>query len=256
MKQHYPGVADEKAHFDLVLPAFRDRRYITVDGKPLFAVYDLCDHPDPSSFIRHWQTLAKQAGLPGIYFVALSRQEPDFRKDSSLREFDAVTELAPGDFLQRLPQSRWARRVRNARHGDFGLKLKPLVGHRLLRTQRFQYADMVRAAFSDEYAGDPRFIPTVLPGWDNTPRSGVRGIVFEGSTPELFEEYLAKAVDLVRDKPAEERIVILKAWNEWAEGNYVEPDSKFGHKYLDAIRRTVVAEQREALPRSRVGIKT
>ena len=171
--------------------------------------------------------------------MALSRQEPESRTASRQREFDAVTELAPADFLQRLPEHRWARRFRNARHGDFGLRLNALVGSRFVRPQRFQYAAMVRSAFSDEYVRDPRFIPAVLPGWDNTPRSGIRGIVFEGSTPELFEEYLAKAVDLVRDKPAEERIIVLKAWNEWAEGNYVEPDAKFGHQYLDAIRRAL-----------------
>jgi hypothetical protein len=76
----------------------------------------------------------------------------------------------------------------------------------------------------------------VLPGWDNTPRSGYRGVVYEGETPELFETYLRKAATRVADHPEERRIIFVKAWNEWAEGNYVEPDSVSGHAYLDAIR--------------------
>jgi hypothetical protein len=75
-----------------------------------------------------------------------------------------------------------------------------------------------------------------LPGWDNTPRSAHRGVVFEEATPALFGSYLKKAVNLLNRKPPEERIIFLKAWNEWAEGNYVEPDREFGHQYLEAIR--------------------
>jgi len=230
MQQQYPGPEDERAHFDAVLPAFRDVRYFKVDGKPLFALFHPGEHPDPAGFIRHWQALAKEAGLPGIYFVAMSSREVDSREDLPRASFDAVTEHGPGDFLERPPQNGWARKMRSVRR-------------RFLRPERFQYRDVVRTAFSEEFAKDARFIPTVLPGWDNTPRSGARGFVFEGSTPELFEEYLAKAVDLARSKGWEERIIFLKAWNEWAEGNYVEPDSRFGHQYLDAIRRALYADR-------------
>lgn len=86
---------------------------------------------------------------------------------------------------------------------------------------------------------DPRFLPSVLPNWDNTPRSGPRGVVFEGATPALFEQYLRKALSRVQGRPRETSIIFLKAWNEWAEGNYVEPDARYGHGYLDAIRRVV-----------------
>jgi lipopolysaccharide biosynthesis protein len=243
MQQHYPGPADEEAHFAAVLPAFRDERYLKVDGKPLFALFDLNDHPDPGSFVRHWRTLARRAGLPGLYFLAMSSGKLDARGDCAQLEFDAVTEHGPGDFLQRLSRRSLRGKMRAARRGDLGRKINALVGSRFPRPQRYDYRDVVRSAFSDEFAQDERFIPTVLPGWDNTPRSGARGIVFEGSTPELFEAYVRKAVDLVRHKPAQERIIILKAWNEWAEGNYVEPDSCFGHRYLAALRRALCGER-------------
>jgi len=79
--------------------------------------------------------------------------------------------------------------------------------------------------------------PIALPAWDNTPRSGMRGVVLQGSTPDLFRRHLREAIGRVADRRSEERIVFLKAWNEWAEGNYVEPDQRWGHGYLEVIRQ-------------------
>jgi len=244
IEQEYPGDSDEKAHFDLVLPAFRDHRYVRVDGKPLFALFDAVNHPNPAGFVRHWRRLAADAGLPGIYFVAMLNPKTNAAPSPWQKEFDAVTEHGPGDFLERLPQSDLAQKMRRLRYGDFGRRLNTLLGHPPLKPARHRYQDVVRSAFSGKLANDDRYIPTVLPGWDNTPRSGARGVIFEGSTPGLFQSYLSKAIDLVRRKRPEERIVFLKAWNEWAEGNYVEPDSEFGHQYLDAMRRALYSSNR------------
>ena len=83
--------------------------------------------------------------------------------------------------------------------------------------------------------------PVALPNWDNTPRSGMRGLVFHDATPELFREHFREAVSRVQGRPADERIVFLKAWNEWAEGNYVEPDQKWGHAWLQVIQEELGA---------------
>jgi hypothetical protein len=83
--------------------------------------------------------------------------------------------------------------------------------------------------------------PLVLPNWDNTPRSAMRGIVFHDATPELFRGVLRKAVEQVDDKPPAQRIVFLKAWNEWAEGNHVEPDQKWGRAWLEVIRDEILS---------------
>jgi hypothetical protein len=89
---------------------------------------------------------------------------------------------------------------------------------------------------------DARFLPCVLPNFDNTPRSGVRGFVFENATPELFRRYLDKAIEKVRNRPRDSAIIFVKAWNEWAEGNYLEPDERYGHAFLDAVRDAVLPE--------------
>ena len=79
----------------------------------------------------------------------------------------------------------------------------------------------------------------VVPNWDNTPRRGWRGEVVADSTPELFCQMVEKAVSKVQDRDIEDRLIIVKSWNEWAEGNYLEPDSRFGTQYLEAISEVI-----------------
>ena len=231
MEQSYPGKQDEKDHFKNLLPAFLDRRYLRVNGKPMFVIFAPLDMPNPSAFIDHWRHLAAAAGLPGLYFVAIANEY----RDPALAGFDAITPLTPQDFLGRLPRSLCARLLRKWKTRNFGTRFHPTLGSRLLLPARFDYENVVEKAFED-LPDEPRFHPCVLPNWDNTPRSGSRGVVFENSTPDLFRTYLAKGLFRVRARSSQERIVFLKAWNEWAEGNYVEPDLRFGHSYLEAIK--------------------
>jgi lipopolysaccharide biosynthesis protein len=237
IEQKYPGPEDEKAHFDWALNAFRDPRYMTVNGKPIFCVFAPQDLPSTASFIRHWRQLAERAGLPGIYFVANSHvagPNTDPYRNPELDPFDAVTRNTPGDYVSsrnrrnRLDLAqRWRTRDFVTRYSRWAAKYK--------RPVCFEYADVVENTLND-IPRDPRFLPQVMPNWDNTPRSGQHGIVYRNSTPELFARHLAKAVAIVKDRPQQEAIIFLKAWNEWAEGNYLEPDAKHGHAYLKAMR--------------------
>jgi lipopolysaccharide biosynthesis protein len=97
--------------------------------------------------------------------------------------------------------------------------------------------------FKSQAALDLGCYPSVVPGWDNTARAGPKGIVLHGSTPELFGEHVRDILYSVATRPAEDRIVFVKSWNEWAEGNYLEPDRKFGFGYLDAVRSALDAIQ-------------
>lgn len=85
-------------------------------------------------------------------------------------------------------------------------------------------------------------IPTIIPNWDRSPRSGSRGIIYHNSTPQKFRKHVERALEIVKNKPEEHRILILKSWNEWAEGNYMEPDLKFGHGYLKALKEAIDKE--------------
>ena len=78
--------------------------------------------------------------------------------------------------------------------------------------------------------------PCIVPNFDNTPRSGRDGIVLTDSKPEYFRAHVRDAVASVADRPWQERLVWVKSWNEWAEGNYLEPDLETGRARLEALR--------------------
>jgi len=235
IEQTYPGFDDFKSHFDLLLPAFRDRRYLKVDGKPIFGVYDPRDLPDTPEFVALWRRLAEDAGLPGVHFFGMSNT---YDADV-LAPFDMLMEFGPGDFINRARRDLGSVIRRRLRLRDFTATFARRLGPWFTRPLRFAYDEVVETLTKAVWR-DARDVPCVTPNWDNTPRAGNRGAVFENCTPELFERHLRHAVDLVASQPAQRRIVFLKAWNEWAEGNYVEPDRESGHRYLDAIRNVIV----------------
>ena len=253
LEQTYPSREDEAAHFAWALRAFEDPRYMRVDGKPIFVVFAPHDLPQPAAFLDHWRELAHRAGLPGLYFVAITnRYKGGIARYGTplLQPFDAVTPLIPQEYLEDRPKTVLARTARRLRTRNFGPKFAGATGNRFALPSRYQFRDVVDHALHD-LPNDLRHLPCVLPGWDNTPRSGPRGVVFEGATPELFGQYLQKAVDRVSARPQQQAIVFLKAWNEWAEGNYVEPDAAAGHAYLDAIRRAMLPVRGPALEPAR-----
>ena len=100
----------------------------------------------------------------------------------------------------------------------------------------YDYADTIEQLTRKSPPNFPDY-PTVLPNWDNTPRSGENGLVLHGSTPELFGRVLRRGLSLISDNEPEHQIVFIKAWNEWAEGNYLEPDQFHGHGYLNVVRQ-------------------
>ena len=106
-------------------------------------------------------------------------------------------------------------------------------------TLKYEYPEVVKNFFAPEDSWENVF-PTILPQWDRSPRTGKSEGVYVNSTPENFQEHIKKALDVIKDKSQEHRILFLRSWNEWGEGNYVEPDMKYGHGFIDAIRNTIL----------------
>jgi len=242
IKQEYPGPADEELHFRWAQKAFDDPRYVRVDGKPLFVIFAPHDMPSTEAFCDHWRALAEKAGYPGLFLVAISNIYSagiDRYHNPILKAFDAITQLVPQDYLETIAMATRRRDLRRRwKELNLGRRLNQVKPKSWRRPTRIPYRDFVEHALED-MPQEERFLPSVLPGWDNTPRSSHRGVVFEGETPELFRALLQKAVRHVSTYRPEHRIVFLKAWNEWAEGNYVEPDALSGHAYLDVIRSVI-----------------
>lgn len=226
IEQLYPGDEDYIAHFNEVLPAFKDKRYITVDGKPIFLIYKPHQLPDASHFINLWQRLAKENGLPGIYFIAhhQSTKEHNYKPErESLQEmlswgFDAVNFVR----LTKCLENRSLFDKLYGRIKRFVYKIPLAIPYK--KAMRY---------FTDDIDKDERVIPSIIPCWDHSPRSGKEALVLTNSTPELFGQHIDNVLNNVSEK--ENKLIILKSWNEWAEGNYMEPDLRWGTQFLDVL---------------------
>jgi len=243
MQMHY-SQEDYIKHFNAILPAFRDSRYITVDGKPLFAVWAPCDIPNARLFIETWQKMAIENGLKGIHFVGYiqnssgrdttkgklslwnSNQASERYQMVLDLGFDAVMSAGLGR-AQTIVSGKLKKVMYIARsHTPFPMML------------RTDYAKVMRHYYVEEDRWENVY-PTLLPQWDRTPRAGKKTDPLYNSTPEKFEKTVVEACELIKDKQPEHQILFLKAWNEWGEGNYVEPDQKYGHGWLNAIKEAI-----------------
>jgi len=107
----------------------------------------------------------------------------------------------------------------------------------------YDYAEARRLMGRRRSRFDFPFYPSIVVAWDSTPRRGSRGIVLLDATPERLESGLRTLVDEVKAKQREDRLVFLNAWNEWAEGNHLEPDMRYGLSRLEAVRRVALGEK-------------
>ncbi|MBS1103230.1 glycoside hydrolase family 99-like domain-containing protein [Gluconobacter sp. Dm-62] len=229
MEQTYNGDEDMRAHFAFLTEAFRDPRYITFNGRPVFPIYGVRDLPDPPAYIMALRNLAVEHGFPGLHIIGMANSGAD----KLLTCCDQVMPFGPGDYLEHRPLgliSRVLRRLACTSQADW---LPDSLRKAMNAPIHHPFRDVVDQAFKDLPAS-PAYIPCITTGWDNTPRSKRRGVVFEGYSPELLGEYVRKAV-LRNRQVGSDNFIFFKAWNEWAEGNVLEPETRFGLKPLEAV---------------------
>ena len=244
MQMHY-DFEDHKLHFQNLLPAFRDSRYIKVDGKPLFGIWAPRKFPEIRRFIDMWQQMAKENGLDGIHFVGYTDNVRKVVRDENGKQsywgvhqagniykeildmgFDAV--MSSGLYrAQSLYKGRWRTALSQFSQNTF-----------ITYSLRTDYARTMRNYYVPEDAWENVY-PTLLPQWDRTPRAGRKSNPLVDSTPEKFQRTVEEAIALCQKKQPQHQLLFLKAWNEWGEGNYVEPDQKFGHGWLHAIKNAL-----------------
>jgi hypothetical protein len=225
IEQRYTGDDGYRAHFDHLLPILTDRRYLCVDGRPLVYVEAPWEIPDQHHFVDLWRKLADDAGLSGLFMVGRRRGDLGHWMPSQ-HGFDAAVNW----LLQ--PASRRLR-ADGRRRWDWWLTAATRRVPRLptIYLDRYWSEHMVVVPGDGELS-----FPCAMPNWDNTPRARYDGVVFHGSRPQRFRRQVAKAVRLLDDRPPEHRILFVKSWNEWAEGNHLEPDRRFGRAWLEALR--------------------
>lgn len=228
MKQEYPGIEDEKLHFEYLLKAFKDERYVKINGKPLLYIFD--SSALPIEYVENFTKWTKEAGFPGLYLVA--HTGPDKKSERLAQGYSAVAYQRLGGIKAS------ALKGIKGRHYIFKMwkKIQGFILHR--PPFCFDYGKYYHEFINNEdYENE--VIPTVIPQWDHSPRSGWNGHIFTNATPHLFYKHLKEAFNALKDKPQEYQILFVKSWNEWGEGNMMEPDLTYGRGFIDALRKAV-----------------
>ena len=210
---------DDIAFAKSLEPFFRDPRYIRVTGRPLLMLYRPGILPDAAATVARWRAHFQQVGIGNPYIV-MAQAFGD--GDAAKYGMDAAVGFPPF----------WA-----------GYGLPKVEGLSLFdpkyRGEVVDYDGMAAATIAG-YKNDTRVFPGVCPSWDNEARKPGRGSCFTGSTPAKYGRWLTAACEAaIRSFPPDERLVFINAWNEWAEGAYLEPDRHFGHAYLAQTARVL-----------------
>ena len=192
---------------------FRDPRYIRIDGRPLLIVYRADILQDPNATLNYWRRTSLENGM-GLPFILAAQT---FGYDDPIADgFDGAVEFPPhnGEELQEINGSL------TILNPDY----KGIV---------YKYDDFASASIRRIIPKPFRRFNTVFPGWDNEARQPGGGYIFDGATPDMYGKWLNAAGQFAVDHfSKDERIVFINAWNEWAEGAYLEPDRRFGYAYL------------------------
>jgi hypothetical protein len=228
VRQKYLAQEDYEKHFQFLITAFKDKRYIKVDGKPLFMIYKPQNIPDCKEVLKFWRKRAIEAGLEGLYIVSDATKPKDSREhglDGALvsrhRHISNKKPVTDGEFI------KWLRKLNK----DFGTPLKFISPKPI---QLYRYKEAMKYMFIEQY--DNNEFPNIVPNWDTTPRLGYDAVIFENATPELFREHVRQAMSKVAHHTEGHKIVFLRSWNEWAEGNYIEPDKMYGRAKLEVLQ--------------------
>lgn len=237
--QTYGGHKAWKEHFEYLLPFFKDRRYICIDGKPLFVIYRPEHHPKLNQMIDYWQNLAKENGLSGIVFAS---QQLSFVNDEKVDKsyIDYCIEYQPSFALQdvRSKKRQWYENFK----GNIVTFIQEHMGMSLRNfakgLEKRSYDEVWEKVLQRQPLNN-KMIPGAFVDWDNSPRYGKRALVFKDASPSKFKRYFKQQIVHARDDYKKDMIFIF-AWNEWSEGGYLEPDERYGTGYLQALKEALI----------------
>lgn len=238
-KVDYDDRNDWDVHFNYLLPFLKDSRYIKNDGKPLFVIYETNETKKLNAMLDYWQVLAKKNGLPGIDFAFQSVYADEVLGfDDSRFAYDIEYQPQYVRELGYIPHVRFKETISYYKKRIFGSKnisiSKAISKGEPTIPTIVDYDEVWEKTLS---IGPIRkkSIPGAFVRMDTTPRKGNRGFVTQGMTPEKFGHYLERQIINCRERYKKDMIFVF-AWNEWAEGGYLEPDSLNGYDVLEQIK--------------------
>ncbi|MEO1002602.1 MAG: glycoside hydrolase family 99-like domain-containing protein [Cyanobacteria bacterium J06638_7] len=213
---------DDLQHIRELASAFQDRRYIRLEGRPILLVYRVSNLPDPAATATRWRQECRALGIGEIALLSVE-SSPACQRDPREIGFDYAVEFQP-DWSRLPPPLRRGRRWRQLTR--LGLSSSSFQHDRVMA-----YEAMVAAMRQKPIPPYPRF-PCVTPAWDNSARRETHATILQGSTPDLYGAWLGHEVQRLPERALPEPWLFINAWNEWAEGNHLEPDQRWGLAYL------------------------
>lgn len=226
-------------HFRYFVRFFKDKRYILIDGKPLLTIYRPELIPNLNNMLDLWQKMAIESGFKGLSF-AYQHINFALMKDKDDSRFDFQIEYQPM-YVRTQMANQNNSKVRSIKKSIDLLMQKCF--HRsldlsFLHSQngpiKISYDEMWNNILADKPKSE-KSVPGAFVDWDNTPRRGRKGSVAIGNTPEKFGSYFEQQICRAKSVYHKDMIFIF-AWNEWAEGGYLEPDEKNRESYLNNIK--------------------
>lgn len=221
---------DALRHIRALIPYFQDTRYIKIDNKPVFAIYRSTDIPNIDKMISIWRSEAFKHGLE-LYlcrFETFNTQGENFLNVG----FDAAIEFQPDFFFSSKYKNSLLYRAKNK-----------IINYLKIHSDRatfVSYQDLVDNSISKFIEPKSyKIYRTVCPSWDNSPRRRINPMIFTDSTPNLFYRWTQETMKQFKPYSSNENLFFINAWNEWAEGNHLEPDRKWGRGYLEAFMKAL-----------------
>ena len=205
-----------------------------MDGRPFLLIYRTELLPDPARTADIWRSIALREGVGELFLARVESLAQD--KDPRAIGFDASVEFAPDwRAVPRESPGSWDRL-----RAKLGLIPKGRLENKVL-----EYDDLVNRMLAKATPDYTRY-RCVTPGWDNSARRKQGATMFINNTPPVYGRWLeaVAAAETQSGRPADQQLVFINAWNEWAEGNHLEPDHRWGHAFLDATLKSLQAARR------------
>lgn len=252
LEQKY-SAEDDLMHIRALIPYFKDKRYIRINNKPVFAIYRSGLFPSIRQTIKIWREEAAKHGLE-LYLCRFESFGVTGEKHMEAG-FDAAIEFAPPlhavhepDFTPPLKTLKEEFSLENVQKSIrfrlrrmFGIKEKSKVPGTV--TSYSYYVNYASKQFLKK--NSYKLYRTICPGWDNSSRRKENFFVLKDSTPALFELLASRAVESFEPFSDEENLLFINAWNEWAEGNHLEPCIKWGRQYLQTLKNVFEPKLKE-----------
>lgn len=222
IEQKYLGDEDLRMHYEYALKAFKDKRYIKDGNKPLFMIYNAKE--TPANMIPLWNKWAQEDGFDGVYFLG------NIKMDESITDYISkgfssviINRIDTKNFVNRSFLSRAIKKI-----------IYYLTG---IPNKIFEYRNVIDIFLDQNIESNENVIPSIISGYDHSPRSGKYGVIIHNMTPEIFYKHCKDVLNITKIK--NNKFIMLRSWNEWGEGNYMEPDLKYGKAFIYMLRKAI-----------------